>query len=107
MNFSRTHRDASPEGLSLDQPNNEGTISTSIALPVGSYKYLGVLFDLKLRWSLQHAKVLATATFWLSKLWHVSKQLYNTVAVPRFTYGMEVWYCYGTGWIFVSKYKIF
>ena len=72
---------------------------------MGSYKYLGVLFDPKLRWSLQHANVLMNATFWLSKLWCVSKsasslstkvtkQLCNTVALPRFTYSMEVWYTY-------------
>ena len=46
-----------------------------------------------------------TATYWSSQLWRVSKsasgvstartkQLYNTVAVPRFTYGTEVWYTY-------------
>ena len=38
MNFPRTHKDAHPEGLSLDQPNDDSTISTSISLPVGSYK---------------------------------------------------------------------
>ena len=43
--------------------------------------------------------------FWASQLWCISKsasglsttgtkQLYNTVAVPRFTYGAEVWYTY-------------
>ena len=105
MNFPRTYRDNHLEGLSLDRPNEDSTISTSISLPVVSYKYLGVLFDPKLRWSLQHAKALATATFWSSKLWRISKsasglstkatkQLYNTVAVPWFTYGMEVWYAY-------------
>ena len=78
---------------------------TSVALPVLSYKYLTVLFDSRLRWSLQHVKALATATFWSSQLWHISKsasglsttgtkQLFNTVAVPRFTYRAEVWYTY-------------
>ena len=78
---------------------------TSMALPVLSYKYLGVLFNPKLQWSLQHAKALATATFWAFQLWWISKlasrlsttgskQLYNTIAVSRFTYGAEVWYIY-------------
>ena len=105
MNFPRSYRDHIPGGLSLDKPNADRSVTTSVALPVLSYKYLGVLFDPKLRWALQHAKALATATFWVSQLWRVSKsasgpsttgtkQLYNTVAVPRFTYGAEVWYTY-------------
>ena len=98
-------RDHIPEGLTLDKPNADGTITSSIVLPVLSYKYLGVLFDPKLHWSLQHTKALAMATFWSSQLWRISKssssssttgmkQLYNTVAVPRFPYGAEVWYTY-------------
>ena len=105
MNFPRSYRDRIPEGLSLDKPNADGSVTMSVALPVLSYKYLGVLFDPKLRWALQHAKALATATFWASQLWRVSKsasglsttgakQLYNNIAVPRFTYGAEVWYTY-------------
>ena len=105
INFIRTHRDAIPDGLSLDWPNTDRMVSTSIALPVASYKYLGVLFNPKLHWSLQHAKALMTATFRSSKLWCIlksasglstkaMKQLLNTIVVPRFTYSMEVWYTY-------------
>ena len=64
MNFPRSHKDHIPGGLTLDKPNADRLITTSIALPVLSYKYLGVLFDPKLHWSLQHAKALATATYW-------------------------------------------
>ena len=105
INFPRTYRDHIPGGLSLDKPNADGLVTMSGALPVLSYKYLGVLFNPKLHWSLQHAKALATTTFWASQLWRVSKsasilsttgtkQLCNTVAVPRSTYGAEVWYTY-------------
>ena len=105
MNFPRSFRDHIPGGLTLDKPNADGMITSSVVLPVLSYKYLGVLFNPKLHWSLQHAKVLAMATFWSSQLWRISKsssglsttgtkQLYNTVAVPRFSYGAEVWYTY-------------
>ena len=69
MNFPRSHRDHIPGGLTLDKPNADRLITTSIALPVLLYKYLGILFDPKLRWSLQHAKALATATYWSSQLW--------------------------------------
>ena len=68
INFPRSFRDHIPEGLTLDKPNADRMITSSIILPVLSYKYLGVLFDHKLRWSLQHTKVLATATFWSSQL---------------------------------------
>jgi len=78
---------------------------TSLTHPVTSFKYLGVIFDPKLCWMLQQTKALTTAKFWLSRIRRLSKlssglstsgtkQLYNTVAVPRFTYGAEVWYTY-------------
>ena len=105
MNFPRSYRDSIPGGLTLDKPNKDGSVTSSVTLPVASYKYLGVIFDPRLRWSLQHAKALTTATFWSAKLWRVTKsasglstsgtkQLYNTVTVPRFTYGAEVWFTY-------------
>ena len=73
--------------------------------PILLYKYLGVIFDPKLCWSLQHIKTPTITTFWSSRIWRLSKlasgmstsgikQLYNAVAVPRFTYGAEVWYTY-------------
>ena len=60
MNFPRSHRDHIPDGLTLDKQNADSLVTKSITLPVLSYKYLGVLFDPKLCWSLQHAKALAT-----------------------------------------------
>jgi ribonuclease HI len=105
MNFPRSYRDIIPGALSLDKPNLDGSVTTSLTYPVTSYKYLGVIFDPKLRWTLQQTKALTTAAFWSSRIWRLSKpasgvstsgtkQLYNTVAVPRFTYGAEVWYTY-------------
>jgi hypothetical protein len=105
MNFPRSYRDPIPGALSLAKPNPDGTVLTSLVHPVPSYKYLGMIFDPKLRWSLHQTKALSTATFWSSRIWRLSKsasgvspagvkQLYNTVAVPRFTYGAEVWYTY-------------
>ena len=52
---------------------------------------------------LQHKKAAAAASFWASRIGRLSKsasglstagakQLYNTVAIPRFTYEAEVWY---------------
>ena len=90
MNFPRSYRDLIRGGLILDNPNEDGTVSSTVTLPVTSYEYFGVIFDPKLCWTLQHAKALATATFWSAKLWRVTKsasglsmagtkQLYNTV----------------------------
>jgi hypothetical protein len=105
MNFPRSYRDAIPGALSLDKPNLDGSVTTMLTHPVLSYKYLGVIFDPKLCWMLQQTKALTTAAFWSSHIWCLfkpasgistsgTKQLYNTVAVPRFTYGAEVWYTY-------------
>ena len=103
MNFPRSFRDPIPGPLSLNRHNSDGSITTSQTHPVASYKYLGVLFDPKLRWTLHQKKALATATYWASQIGRLAKassgvstsgtkQLYNTVAVPRFSYGAEVWY---------------
>ena len=69
------------------------------------YKYLGVIFNPKLCWTLQQTKALTTSAFWSSCVWRLStlangistsgaKQLHNTVVVLRFTYGAEVWFTY-------------
>ena len=103
MNFPRLYRDPIPGNLSLNKLNPDGSTTNSLRAPVASYKYLGIIFDHKLRWSLQHMKALTTATFWVSRIWRLAKsasgvstsgvkQLYNTVAVPRFTYSAKVWY---------------
>ena len=105
MNFPRSYRDALLGTLSLNRPNADSSTTTSLIQPVSSYKYLGVIFDPKLHWTLQHKKALVGATFWASRIGCLSKsasglstagakQLYNTVAVPRFSYGAEVWYTY-------------
>lgn len=103
MNFPRSYRDTIPGDLVLDKPNQDGTVTMSTIKAVYSYKYLGIIFDPGLKWTLHHAKVVASATFWPSQIWRISKpasgmsvsgvrQLYNTVAVPGFTYRAEVWY---------------
>lgn len=94
-----------PNGLKLDRTNSDGSVTSSITQPVTSYKYLGVIFNPKLRWSLQQTKALTTASFWSARIWRLSKstsgvstsgvkQLYVTVAIPRFSYAAEVWYTY-------------
>jgi hypothetical protein len=102
MNFPRSYRDISPGNLVLNRVNPDGTVSTSSISAVSSYKYLGVIFDPGLRWTFHHTKAHASATFWSSHIWRLSKatnglkpgegrQLYTTVSIPGFTYGAEVW----------------
>ena len=103
MNFPRTPRDNPPGDLILNKANPDGSITTSTVSALSSYKYLGVIFEPSLRWKLQQAKAHASATFWTSRIWRLSKttsglrpkdarQLYMTVSVPAFTYGAEVWF---------------
>jgi hypothetical protein len=105
MNFPRSYRDPIPGVLSLARPNPDGSVTSSLIHLVSSYKYLGIIFDPKLHWSLHQTKALTTAAYWSLHIWHLSKaassisptgvkQLYNMVVVPRFTYRAEVWYTY-------------
>ena len=68
MNFPRSYRDANPGALSLDRPNPDGSVMTSLTHPVSLYKYLGVIFDPKLRWTLQQTKAVTSAAFWSSRI---------------------------------------
>ena len=103
MNFPRSFRDATPTDLVLEKSNSDGFTSVCMVKTVTSHKYLGIIFDPKLWWTLQHVKVLTSATFWSSQVWCIAKvsnglsikdtwQLYNTASVPGFTYAAEVWY---------------
>lgn len=103
MDFARTPRDIASAPLTIDKTNPDGTTTTHTISSVDKYKYLGVTFDPKLTWRAHVTKVVASATWWSQQLWRVSKtagglspsktrQLYNTVAVPAFTYASDVWY---------------
>ncbi|KZP04111.1 hypothetical protein FIBSPDRAFT_707445, partial [Athelia psychrophila] len=65
-------------------------------------KYLGVHFDPRLTFKLHTQKSVMKAAWWTAQLWRIGKisggmppsrikQLWNTVAVPAFTYAAEVW----------------
>jgi hypothetical protein len=103
MNFPHSHRDTIPGDLVLEKSNQDGSVTTSSIKAANYNKYLGVNFNPGLKWTLHHAKVITSKTFWSSQIWHIAKpcssmlasgvhQLYNMVAVPGFTYGVEVWY---------------
>ena len=70
---------------------------------VNCYKYLGIQIDSQLQWKEQTQRALANATKWLLQFQRLSKpstgvntklirQLYLAVALPKITYGINVWY---------------
>jgi hypothetical protein len=65
-----------------------------------SYKYLGIYMDSQLRWTTQTHEAIAKATKWNRHLTKPSqglsiklmRRLYITVAIPKMTYSLDVWY---------------
>ena len=103
MDFARTANDIPSAPLTIDRTNLDGSLTSHSIAAVDKYKYLGVVFDPKLKWRAHVSRVVASATWWSQQLWRISRtagglspsktrQLYNTVAVPAFTYAADVWY---------------
>jgi ribonuclease HI len=103
MDFPRSPQDRASTNLTITRRNTDNSTTTQTVNAVTSYKYLGVLFDPKLRWTAHCAKVIASATWWSFQIARLARssggmppsrvrQLYNTVAVPAFTYAADVWY---------------
>lgn len=70
---------------------------------VSSFKYLGILIDNQLLWNEQAQRASANATKWLLQFQRLTRpttgvssklmrQLYLSVALPKITYGIDVWY---------------
>ena len=98
INFSPKTLDATPLTIT-----HTGTNQITTVKAVASYRFLGVVFDPKLRWKAQHERAIRTAEAWINlvkRLAHTAsgvsangmRQLYLTVAAPRMTYAAEVWY---------------
>lgn len=103
MDFPRQCSPPASSALTLHKPNVDGSTTIQTVPSVNSYKYLGVFFDPRLSFKLHAEKAVSKATWWTSQLWRISKisggmppsrikQLWNTVAVPAFTYAADVWY---------------
>ena len=70
---------------------------------VTCYKYLGIQIDSQLRWKEQAQRATANATKWILQYRRLTRpstgvgsklmrQLYISVALPKITYGLDVWY---------------
>ena len=68
-----------------------------------AYKYLGIHMDSQLNWKIQTQEAISKATKWTLLYKRLTKpasglsarfmkHLYLTVAVPKMTYGLDVWY---------------
>ena len=79
------------------------TINNQTISEVQFYKYLGILVDSQLRWKEQDQRAIANATKWLLQYRRLTKpstgtsaklmrQLYLSVALPKITYGLDVWF---------------
>ena len=87
--------------IQLDRPKLR--LQGKVVKEVGSYKYLGVQIDAQLRWSEQAQRATANATNWLLQFRRLTRpstgvgsklmrRLYLAVALPKITYGLDVWY---------------
>jgi ribonuclease HI len=96
-------RDPNDPNQSIPLPRPELRLRNQVIREVESYKYLGVMIDNKLRWGIQGQRAAAKATQFIlmfRRLTHPStgihaklmRQLYLSVAIPKMTYGADVWY---------------
>ena len=103
MDFACTRNNVPSAPLTIDRTDSDGTLTPHSIAAVDTYKYLRVVFNPKLKWWAHVSKVVASTTWWSWQLWQILKttgglspskthQLYNTIAVPAFTYAANVWY---------------
>ena len=98
MNFSPKPTEDTPLTITRGGPNRGTTVKAT-----SSYRFLGVIFDLKLKWKAQHEKAAHSAVTWINLVKQLARttsgvsaggmrQLYLAIAVPKMTYAAEVWY---------------
>lgn len=86
-----------------DRPNPVLWLEGSVVKEVESYKYLGVHVDSQLRWRTQENEAIAKATSYILMFRRLTRTslgirprlmrlLYVSVAVPKMTYALDVWY---------------
>jgi ribonuclease HI len=79
-------------------------IQNTTILPTEHHQFLGLIVDQELDWKLHSAQAIAKGMKYVLQIWHLSRptngisvklmrQLYITVAIPKFTYGADIWFC--------------
>ena len=104
LHLSRqTRKDPEHVERRIPLPRPPLIVNNQTIVEVQSYKYLGVLIDTQLRWKEQAHRAVANATKWLLQYRRLTRpstgtssrlmrQLYVSVALPKITYGLDVWY---------------
>jgi len=96
-------RDPDNPWTSIPLPRPELKLQGRIIKDMENYKYLGVMVDSKLHWGVQGKRAVAKAINWIllfRRLTRVStgmsaklmQRLYLGVAIPKITYGADVWF---------------
>ena len=86
-----------------DRPNPVLRLEGKAIKEVDSYKYLGVHIDGQLRWRIQENAAVAKATSYVMMFRRLTRtnlgirprlmrQLYISVAIPKMTYALDVWF---------------
>ena len=104
LHFSRKSiLDPDSNGRRIPLPKPPLVLEEQVIQEVTSYKYLGIQIDYQLKWKEQAQRATANATKWLLQFRRLTKtstgvkpklmrQLYLAVALPKITYGIDVWY---------------
>ena len=98
MDFSPSPRQSSPLTIQHPRLNRHTTIN-----PASSHRFLGVLFNPRLKWNAQTEQATRSAEAWINLIHQLARtsrgisakgmrQLYTAIAVPRMSYAAEVWF---------------
>ncbi|KAF9780591.1 hypothetical protein BJ322DRAFT_980135, partial [Thelephora terrestris] len=98
MNFSTKPLPPTPLTFTCPHTNKLTTVT-----PVQTYRFLGILFDPKLKWTAQREKAARAAAAWVNLIRRLTRtstgisaqgmrKLYTTVALPKMSYAADVWY---------------
>ena len=98
MDFSPKPFRETPLTVTHPRTNKVTTIE-----PVRSYRFLGILFDPKLKWKAQTEQATRSTETWINLVRRLARtstgisakgmrQLYIAIAIPKMSYAAEVWY---------------
>ena len=98
MDFTPKPHQPLPLIIAHPSPNRSVIIN-----PVQSYRFLGVLFDPKLKWTAQMDQAARSSAAWINLIRRLARTstgisakgmrlLYTAITIPKMTYAADVWY---------------
>ena len=99
----KTTSDPDNENNRIPLPRPALILEGQIVKAVETFKYLGIQIDAQLRWKEQAQRATANATKWILQYRRLTRittginnklmrQLYLAVAMPKISYGIDIWY---------------